>query len=110
MAPRLPPDLERVGDDLVAAAARELAARRTRRRRLARAATTSAAAIVAFIALAPAALGPAVRRTSDVLLARAAVFEPPGLPALCDPPRGGHISLPACAAGEPIRFGRPRRW
>jgi hypothetical protein len=110
MPPRLPPDLERVGDDLVAAATRSLAARRTRRRRLARTASTGVAALVSLAALIPAALGPAELNPSRVLLARATGIEPPGLPVVCDQPRGGRISLAVCAAGEPIRLGRPRRW
>jgi hypothetical protein len=110
MAPPLPPDLERVGDDLVAAAARALAARGRRRRLLARTASTAIVAVIAAAALVPARLGPAAHNGSDVLLARAASIQPPGLPAACDQPRGGRLSLPACAAGEPIRLGRPRRW
>jgi hypothetical protein len=110
MPKRLPPDLERVGDDLVAAAARSLAARRTRRRRVARTASTCVAATVALTAFAPAALGPAVPSPTDVLLARASVIEPTRLPVACDQPGGRRVLLPICAAGEPIRLGRPRRW
>lgn len=110
MAPRLPPDLDHVGDHLVAAAERILAARRRRQRLIARTASTGAAALLALAALAPAHLSPGLRDGDDVLLARATSFEPPGLPAVCDQPRGGRLTLPACAAGEPIRLGRPRRW
>lgn len=108
MAPRLPPDLERVGDDLVAAAERALARRHARRRLLARIAATSVAAVAALSALVPAALGPAIRGGASASLL--VQVEPPGLPVACDLPRGGRLSLPACAAGEPIRLGRPRRW
>jgi hypothetical protein len=108
MAPRLPPDLARVGDDLVAAAERAVARRHARRRLIARLAATSVAAVAALTALVPAALGPANRGgTSASLFVR---VEPPGLPVACDLPRGGRLSLPACLAGEPIRLGRPRRW
>jgi hypothetical protein len=107
MAPRLPPDLARVGDDLVAAAERTLDARRARRRLLARTAATSLAAVAALTALVPAALGPAVRRADTTLFVQ---VQAPGLPAACDLPRGGRLTLPACSAGEPIRLGRPRRW
>jgi hypothetical protein len=110
MPPRLPPDLDRVGDQLVAAAARDVAARRRRRRLIARTASTAVAALIALAALIPAGLNPAVRSGAGLLLARAPAVEPPGLPAACDQPRGGRLSLPACAAGEPIRLGRPRRW
>jgi hypothetical protein len=110
MAPRLPPDLDRVGDHLVVAAERILAARRRRQRLIARTAGTGVAALLASAALAPAGLSPAIRSGGELLLARTASFEPPGLPAACDQPRGGRLTLPACAAGEPIRLGRPRRW
>jgi hypothetical protein len=110
MAPRLPPDLDRVGDHLVAAAERMLAARRRRHRLIARTASTGVAALLALAALAPAGLGPGLRDDGQLLLARAPSVEPPGLPAACDQPRGGRLTLPACAAGEPIRLGRPRRW
>jgi hypothetical protein len=110
MPPRLPPDLDRVGDQLVAAAERSFAARGRRRRLTARIASTAVAALVALAALIPAGLNPAVRSGAALLLARAPAVEPPGLPAACDQPRGGRVSLPACAAAEPIRLGRPRRW
>ncbi len=54
----LPPDLDRVGDHLVAAA-RRTAARRDRRHRLAVAGVIGA---LAFAALTPATLGPAARQ------------------------------------------------
>jgi hypothetical protein len=106
MAPRLPPDLERVGDDLVAAAERSLAARGARRRLIGRTAATSLVALAALTALVPAALGPANRGDGVIMVE----VQPPGLPAACDLPRGARLALPACAAGEPIRLGRPRRW
>jgi hypothetical protein len=109
LPPRLPPDLARVGDELVEAAARRVDAQRARRRLAGRIAATGVAALIAVAALAPAALGPAEQATT-VLLARAPTVDPPGLPAACDQPRGGRLSLPACASGDAIRVGRPRRW
>jgi hypothetical protein len=110
--PRLPPDLARVGDELVEAAARRVAKRDARRRLAGRIAATGVAALIAVAALAPAALGPAEQATTatTVLIARAPTVDPPGLPAACDQPRGGRLSLPACASGDAIRVGRARRW
>jgi hypothetical protein len=103
--PQLPPDLERVGDELVAAAARAADARRHRRGLAGRLAATAVTAVLAGAGLVPAALGPA-ERASEVLLAGST----PALPAACDQPRGGRVTLPACSAGDPMRIGRPRRW
>jgi hypothetical protein len=99
----LAPDLERVGDALVAAATRDVAARR-RRALLARAGATG---VVAALTLAPAGLGPA-QREPGLLLARAPITPSP--PAACDQPRGPRGALPGCATGAPVPLGRPRRW
>jgi hypothetical protein len=109
MAPPLPPDLDRVGDDLVAAAALAIDRRGRRRRLIARAAGTGAAAMAALAWLVPATLGPA-ERSHDMLLARSVSLVEPARPAACDLPRGGRPALPACQAGEPIPLGRPGRW
>jgi hypothetical protein len=105
--PPLPPDLERVGDEIVAAAARDLAARRHRRGLAARTAGTVIAAVLAGAVLLPAALGPSTR---GPLLARTAPLGfVPAQPTACDQP-GGRVTLPACLASDPVRIGRPRRW
>jgi hypothetical protein len=106
MRPPLPPDLDRLGDQLTVAAARELAARRRRRELVARLAATAVAAVLATAALAPGGLGsadspPAARH---VLLALAPT------PTWCDPPRGGSFAIPACRPQQPIIPGRPGRW
>jgi hypothetical protein len=106
MRPPLPPDLDRLGDQLAVAAARELAARRRRRMLLARLAAIAVAAVMALAALAPGGLGsadspPAAHR---VLLALAPT------PSWCDPPRGGQFAIPACRPQQPITPGRPGRW
>jgi len=79
----LPPDLARLGDDLVAAATRTTA-RRERQRRFAIAVAGGA---LAFAALTPAALGPAQREiTFADTVASAAT---PG----CDLPRGARFTM-----------------
>jgi hypothetical protein len=82
----LPPDLARLGDDLVAAARRTARARRAQRRRIAVAVLAGA---IAFAALTPAALEPAQR---DVALAAADRFGRPG----CDHPRGARFVMAEC--------------
>jgi hypothetical protein len=104
---RLSPDLERVGDQLVAAAERAVAGRRRRWTRLARAGAAGLGALVVAAALLPSALGPAERSGADIAFVRATTV---ALPVACDQPRGGRATLPACAAGDPLRIGRPRRW
>jgi hypothetical protein len=104
---RLPSDLDRVGDDLVAAAERAIVARRRRAGLAARTAATGVAALIAAAALLPGALGPGTRAPSDLALVRAPAV---AVPVGCDQPRSRRVVLPACAAGDPIRLGRPRRW
>jgi hypothetical protein len=87
----LPPDLLRLGDDLVAAAHRTTWARRARRRRFAAAALIGA---LAFAALTPAALDPAHR---DRTIAAA-----DGVAPWCDQARTG---LVACEV--PMVLHRP---
>jgi hypothetical protein len=82
----LPPDLARLGDELVAAARRTTHTRRARRRRLALAAVTGA---MAFLALSPAALEPSHR---NLALVAADSDERSG----CDRPRGARPALAAC--------------
>ena len=77
----VPPDLDRLGDALAAAAARSIAARRARSARRRRAATAVVASLVAFPALSPTGLGPAER---------VAQGEPPG----CDRPHGHQYTCP----------------
>jgi hypothetical protein len=84
----LPPDLARLGDQLVDAARRTNRARRARRRRFAVATVTGA---IAFAALTPGALEPAHR---DLTIAAVAAdgFARPG----CDHARGARFTLVAC--------------
>src|SRR5918992_5634776 len=91
----LPPDLARLGDDLLGAT-RRTTARRERRRRVTLAATIGA---LAFAALTPAALDPAQR---EIRFADAATpFAQPG----CDHPRGARFTMAACEG--PMVLHRP---
>ena len=90
----LPPDLARLGNDLVEAARRTTTARRARRRRIVAAVLGGA---LAFAALTPAGLDSADR---DVTVAAAEALPPAG----CDLAR----SRPAPAACEgPMVLHRP---
>jgi hypothetical protein len=104
---RLPPDLERIGEHLVAGAERAVAARRRRTLLLTRAGATGIAALLAGATLLPGALGPAERPAGGLTLVG---VPSAAVPVACDGPRGRHAAPPACSAGEPIRIGRPRRW
>ena len=82
----LPPELDRLGDRLVAAA-RRTSARRERRRRFAVAGVIGA---LAFAALTPASLDPAHRPFQTA--AAAERFAPQG----CDQPRGARFTMASC--------------
>ena len=91
----LPPDLSRIGDELVAAAARSLRARR--RRVLAwRLAATALAAALTFAMVGPGRLGtPGAERGAAPILASTAGSTVSS--AGCDQPRGARFGLPrAC--------------
>ena len=108
MSNSLPPDLQRLGDELTGAAARTAAAARLRRDERRRLAITATLCALLFATLTPAALGPAHR---DVRLAgalQAWEFARPG----CDHPRGQGFMLPACeaATGLPMQRHRPYAW
>jgi peptidoglycan/LPS O-acetylase OafA/YrhL len=124
MAKRLPPDLQRVGDELVAGVERSLAARRRRRRLFAHSALTGVAALAAAAAFVPSTTGPGAGRSSATPTA-GALFAAhiPAVPAACDLPLGGRLSAPACRASasasggtsatttsDPVPLGRPGRW
>jgi hypothetical protein len=96
----LPPDLERLGAQLAAAAGstRDARRRRTeRRRRVARAGVVGA---LAFALLTPGPLGSGMRDLAGTRLARAS-FSSLG----CDHPRGATFRLPACEG--PMILYRP---
>ena len=95
----LPPDLDRLGDQLVAAARRS-SARRERRRRLV---VSGVVGALAFAGLTPAPLGPA-DRTGVLEAAASEDFAPPG----CDHARGARYTLAACERAKVQ--DRPRAW
>jgi hypothetical protein len=88
----LPPDLTRLGNELVEAARRTTRARRARRRRLAVAVLAGA---LAFAALTPAALEPSHRGPERFATVSAG----------CEHPRDAHIRLVACE--RPMVLHRP---
>ena len=95
----LPPDLARLGDDLLVAARRN-ATRRERRRRVALAVSIGA---LAFAALTPAALGPAQRQ---ITIAETAAGL--GRPA-CEHPRGARFTMVA-ACQRAMVLHHPKPW
>jgi hypothetical protein len=90
----LPPDLARLGNELVDAARRTTAARRARRRRFAVAVLAGA---LAFAALTPAALDPAQRPL--------AIAGGETAPLGCDQPRGARATPVSCEG--PMVLHRP---
>ena len=99
----LPPDLQRLGDQLTGAAARTAAAERLRREGRRRLAITATLGALVFATLTPAALGPAHREVRVAALP-AEGFAPPG----CDQPRGARFMLPACEAVPVLTMQRHR--
>jgi hypothetical protein len=98
----LPPDLDRLGEQLAAAAARTRDKRSRRAEQRRRLALVGVVGAIAFAALTPGTLSPAVR---DVALANAAVV-PPG----CETPRGSGFMLERCEAAPAARPHRPYAW
>jgi len=96
----LPPDLDRLGQQLAGAAGSTLAARRRRserRRRITRAAIVGA---LAFAVLTPSPLGTGLRDVARTNLAG----EPPG----CHLPDGATLQPPTCDAA--FFLHRPYAW
>jgi len=100
----LPPDLDRLGDQLARAAGDTLAARRLRREQRLRVALAAVIGAVAFAAFTPADLGQGVRRLGDVQLVAATI------PAGCEHARGDGYVLPRCAAAQAAVPHRPYAW
>jgi hypothetical protein len=95
----LPPDLDRLGDQLMAAAARTRDKRSRRGEQRRRLTVAGVVGAIAFAVLTPGELGPAIR---DLTLANATVV-PPG----CELPRGSGFMLPRCKAARAARPHRP---
>jgi|GraSoiStandDraft_4_1057263.scaffolds.fasta_scaffold71175_3 hypothetical protein len=100
----LPPDLDRLGDQLTRAAGDTLAARRLRTERRARVALAAAIGALAFGALTPADLGHAVRGLSGVPLVSATI------PRGCEHLHGAGFMLPRCDAAQAAVPHRPYAW
>jgi hypothetical protein len=86
----LPPDLDRLGQQLAGAAGNTLAARRRRAERRRRVALAGVIGALAFAVLTPGPLGTGVRDITGVGLAGDVG------PLGCDHPRGASFRLPAC--------------
>jgi hypothetical protein len=97
----LPPDLDRLGDQLAAAATGTRDKRRRHAELRRRLTVAGIAGAIAFAVLTPASLGPAIR---DFTLAAAVV--PPG----CEHPRGSGFMLPRCESAQAARPHRPYAW
>jgi hypothetical protein len=100
----LPPDLDRLGDQLARAATSTLAARRARREQRLRVALAGVIGALAFAALTPADLGRAVHAVGGFELVSATI------PAGCEHARGGGYRLPRCAAADAAVPHRPYAW
>jgi hypothetical protein len=98
----MPPDLDRLGDQLASAAGCTLERRRRRSERRRRVATAGVVGALAFAALAPAQLGPAVRTLS---LASATAERP-----WCEHPRGTNFRLERCTPAQAAVPHRPYAW
>jgi len=96
MPPRLPPDLERLGDALTDAAARSAVARRRPLTLARRLAACIAAGMAVFAATAPSDLGPAQRATGGLL--ELAAIDQAYASGPCDPPHGAAVQ---CLEGTP---------
>jgi hypothetical protein len=100
----LPPDLDRLGDQLARAATGTLAARRARTERRVRIALAGVIGALAFAALTPADMGQGVRVIAGTQLASATI------PGGCEHPRGSGYMLPRCAAAAAAVPHRPYAW
>jgi ABC-type enterobactin transport system permease subunit len=101
----LPPDLDRLGDQLARAAGDSLAARRLRAERRARVALAAAVGALAFVALTPANLGRAMRDFTGVPLVSAA-----WIPSGCDHLHGNGLREPRCVPAAAAVPHRPYAW
>jgi Fe2+ transport system protein FeoA len=100
----MPPDLDRLGEQLVGAAGHTLDKRRRRSELRRRMATAGIIGGIAFAVLTPAPLGPAVRTLSGATLA--STTERPW----CDLPRGTGFRLERCAPAAAAVPHRPYAW
>jgi hypothetical protein len=99
----MPPDLDRLGEQLAAAAGRTATERRRRRERRRRVATAGLVGAIAFAVLTPAPLGPAIHSLTHTTLAAAASDVSPG----CEYPRGSGYLLQRCIPTPSVMPRRP---
>jgi hypothetical protein len=101
----LPPDLDRLGDQLARAASDTLAAQRARSERRRRVAVAVVGGALAFAALTPANLGRDVRDLAGGELVSAAF-----VPRACDHLRGTGFLPARCASARAAVPHRPYAW
>jgi hypothetical protein len=100
----LPPDLDRLGEQLATAAAGTRDRRRRHAERRRRLSVAGVIGAIAFAVLTPSQLGPAVRHFT---LAGVVVIGPP---TGCETPRGSGYWLPRCESARPAEPHRPYAW
>jgi hypothetical protein len=100
----MPPDLDRLGDQLAQAADHTLARRRLRSERRRRMTIAGIVGAIAFAIMTPANLGPGVRALAGAPLA--VNYDPPG----CEHPRGSGFMLPRCVPADAAVPHRPYAW
>ncbi len=100
----LPPDLDRLGDQLTRAAGDTAAARRARREQRLRVSLVAVIGAIAFAAFTPADLGHGVRALEGAALVSATI------PAGCEHAHGPGYMLPRCAAAQAAIPHRPYAW
>jgi hypothetical protein len=99
----LPPDLDRLGQQLAGAAGNTLAARRRRAERRRRIALAAVAGALTFAVLTPGPLGTGVRDFDHANLVGAGVEQ-----IGCEDSRGRSFILPPCEG--PMILHRPYAW
>jgi len=100
----LPPDLDRLGDQLARAAGDTLAARRRRSEQRRRVALAVVVGALAFAALTPADLGRGIRELTATQLVAAEI------PRACEHARGSGYLPSRCAAAQAAVPHRPYAW
>jgi hypothetical protein len=103
----MPPDLDRLGEQLASAAGQTLAKRRRRSEQRRRMTIAGLLGAVAFATMTPASLGPAIRDFAGASLATAATeYVPPG----CERPHGSGFMLSRCEPAQAAVPHRPYAW
>jgi hypothetical protein len=108
--PGLPPDLSRLGDQLVAATERRIATRRRRAELFGKLATTGVAGALLFAALTPGTLDSA-DRGAELLRLAAAPAVATVTPSMCDQPRRATFaSSGPCNVSSLVMLRRAYAW